>query len=106
MRHIGSHKGTGVESAYSHVAGAVHGALGVVPPGASRRLLLENSAGPGDNVGGEFGDLAELMARLADVSDRVGICFDTCHAHAAGHEMSGAEMTGDVMAEFDEVVGL
>ncbi len=104
--HIGSHKGTGLESAYSHVAGAVHGALAVVPPGASPRLLLENSAGTGDNVGGEFGDLAELMARLADVSDRVGICFDTCHAHAAGHEMSGAEMTGDVMAEFDEVVGL
>jgi deoxyribonuclease-4 len=69
-------------------------------------LLLENSAGTGDNVGGTFEDLAEMMRRLEDVGDRVGVCFDTCHAHSAGYEMSGAEMTGDVIAELDEVVGL
>ena len=104
--HIGSHKGAGLEAGYEHVESAVHAALEAVPPIGSPRLLLENSAGTGDNVGGTFEDLAELMGRLDDVRDRVGICFDTCHAHAAGYEMSGAEMTGDVIAELDEVLGL
>ena len=104
--HIGSHKGAGLEAAYSHVEGAVRGALAAVKAEGSPRLLLENSAGTGDNVGGTFEDLAALLLRLDDLDDRVGICFDTCHAHAAGYEMSGAEMTGDVMAELDQVVGL
>jgi deoxyribonuclease-4 len=104
--HIGSHKGAGLESGYAQVEGAVHAALEAVPAEGSPRLLLENSAGTGDNVGGTFEELAELMRRLEDVGDRVGVCFDTCHAHAAGYEMSGAEMTGDVVAELDEVLGL
>jgi deoxyribonuclease-4 len=104
--HIGSHKGAGLESAYAHIVDAVHSALGDVPGAGSPRLLLENSAGTGDNVGGQFEELAELLQRLADVGDRVGICFDTCHAHVAGYEMAGAELTGDVLAELDDVVGL
>jgi deoxyribonuclease-4 len=104
--HIGSHKGAGLESGYRHIVDAVHSALDEVPAETSPRLLLENSAGTGDNVGGRFEELAELVHRLHDVSDRVGICFDTCHAHAAGYEMAGAETTGDVLAELDEVVGL
>ena len=104
--HIGSHKGAGLESGYNHIESAVHAALAAVPADGCPRLLLENSAGTGDNVGGAFEDLAELIRRLEDVGDRVGVCFDTCHAHAAGHEMSGAEMTGDVIAELDDVVGL
>jgi deoxyribonuclease-4 len=104
--HIGSHKGEGLESGYAHIVDAVHGALEEVPAEGSPRLLLENSAGTGDNVGGRFEELAELLRRLDDVGDRVGICFDTCHAHASGYEMAGAELAGDVIAELDEVVGL
>ena len=104
--HIGSHKGAGLEAGYTHIVDAIHSALEEVPREGSPRLLLENSAGTGDNVGGQFEDLAELLRRLDDVGDRVGICFDTCHAHAAGYEMSGSEMTGDVLAELDDVVGL
>jgi deoxyribonuclease IV len=104
--HIGSHKGDGLESGYSHIVDAIHGALEEVPAEASPRLLLENSAETGDNVGGQFEELAELLRRLDDIGDRVGICFDTCHAHASGYDMSGAEMAGDVIAELDDVVGL
>jgi deoxyribonuclease IV len=104
--HIGSHKGAGLESGYAHIVDAVHSALEEVPGEASPRLLLENSPGTGDNVGGQFEELAELLKRLGDVGDRVGVCFDTCHAHVAGYEMAGSEMTGDVLAELDDVVGL
>jgi deoxyribonuclease-4 len=104
--HIGSHKGSGLESAYDHVVAAVEGALESVPEDGSPRLLLENSAGTGDNVGGRFEELAELLRRLSPHRGRVGVCFDTAHAHSAGYDMTGAEMAGDAIAELEEVVGL
>ena len=104
--HVGSHKGAGLEAAYEHIVAAVEEALEAVPAEGSPRLLLENSAGTGDNVGGHFEELAELLRRLEPRRDRVGICFDTAHAHSAGYEMTGAEMAGDAIAELDDVVGL
>jgi len=104
--HIGSHKGAGLDAAYRNITSAVVHALTAVPDDRAPRLLLENSAGTGDNVGGVFEELAELMRRLEAQADRVGICFDTAHAHSTGHDMSGAEMVGDTLAELDEIIGL
>ncbi len=36
---------------------------------------------------------------------RVGICFDTCHAFAAGYDLRTAESCAAVFAEFDRTVG-
>lgn len=47
------------------------------------RLLLENTAGQGTELGSRFEELAEIRSRLADPG-RVGYCIDTCHAFAAG----------------------
>jgi deoxyribonuclease-4 len=104
--HIGSHKGSGLEGGYDHIVAAVEETLEAVPAIGSPRLLLENSAGTGNNVGGNFSELAELMERLEPHADRVGLCFDTAHAHSAGDDMTGSEMAGDTLAEFDDVVGL
>ena len=104
--HIGSHKGAGLKTGYANIVAAVEAAVAAVPRENSPRLLLENSAGTGNNVGGRFEELAELMRRLEPRWDRVGICFDTAHAHSAGYDMGGAEMVGDAIAELDSVVGL
>jgi deoxyribonuclease-4 len=104
--HIGSHKGAGLAAGFNQVVAAVENALAAVPRPDSPRLLLENSAGTGNNVGGTFEELAELMNRLESHADRVGVCFDTCHAHASGYEMTGSEMSGDTIAELDSVLGI
>ena len=55
------------------------------------RLLIENTAG-GDNA---MARRLERIARLWDAigqakgGDTVGICLDTCHAHAGGEELVG-----------------
>ncbi|MCA9287318.1 MAG: deoxyribonuclease IV, partial [Phycisphaerales bacterium] len=44
---------------------------------------LENTVGSGSNLGREFEELGALRAMIAEatgVADRVGFCFDTCHA--------------------------
>jgi len=45
--------------------------------------LLENTAGQGTSLGWRFEHLAEILDRVRE-PERVGICFATCHAFAAG----------------------
>lgn len=67
--------------------------------------VIENTAGQGSNLGFSFYQLRYLIDRVEDKS-RVGICIDTCHAFAAGYDLSGAEACEKTFAELDEVVGL
>ena len=70
---------------------------------------LENTVGSGSNLGREFGELAALRAMIADATgrgDRVGFCFDTCHAHAGGYDMSTRAGADAVLDEFDRTCGL
>ncbi len=39
-------------------------------------------------------------------SPRVGVCFDTCHAFAAGYDMRTKEGFEATLEEFDHIVGL
>ncbi|MFW6250116.1 MAG: deoxyribonuclease IV [Alkalispirochaetaceae bacterium] len=68
-------------------------------------LVLENTAGQGSNVGYRFEHLARII-ELIDVKSRVGVCLDTCHAYAAGYDISTAAGWNRTMEEFDSVVGL
>jgi len=68
-------------------------------------VLLELTAGSGTSVGGSFQDLAAILARIpAPLRDRLGVCFDTCHAYAAGYDLVG-DYEG-VWHAFDDVLGL
>ncbi len=74
--------------------------------------VIENTAGQGSNIGYRFEHLAEIIDQVEDKS-RVGVCFDTCHAFAAGYNLLDNEdalFDGDgfnaVWDEFDRVVGL
>lgn len=47
------------------------------------RILLENTAGQGSEVGTTLEQLVQTRARTI-APERVGFCFDTCHGFAAG----------------------
>lgn len=60
------------------------------------RVLLELTAGAGTSVGGTFEELAAIVRRVpVPWRERVGICFDTCHAWVGGY---------DLLRDFDGVV--
>lgn len=67
--------------------------------------VIENTAGQGSNVGYKFEHLAEIIDKVEDKS-RVGICIDTCHAFAAGYDLTTAEACEKTFAELDKVTGL
>ena len=66
--------------------------------------VIENTAGQGSNLGYDFKHLRYIIDRVEDKS-RVGVCIDTCHAFAAGYDLSTQESCEKVFAEFDEIVG-
>jgi deoxyribonuclease IV len=53
------------------------------------RLLIEPTAGGGGALAADITSLAAYLDALAD--DRVGVCIDTCHLHAAGHDVSSPQ---------------
>ncbi len=102
--HPGSHVGSGVPAGVARVAAALD--LGL-PIGEEHRagVLLEITAGQGNTIGARFEDLGAIL-RLAKRSDRLGICFDTCHALAAGYEFRDASTYRETMNALDRAVGL
>ena len=68
-------------------------------------LLLENTAGTKNSVGGRFEEIGRIIDGVKR-DDLVGVCFDTCHAFAAGYELRTADALDATMARFDETIGL
>ena len=68
------------------------------------KAVIENTAGQGSNLGFSFAQIARIIDGVDDKS-RVGVCVDTCHAFAAGYDLSSAEGYKATWNEFDRVVG-
>jgi deoxyribonuclease-4 len=55
-------------------------------------MLIENTAGGDGAMARSFEAIARLWEAVGDASGRngeIGFCLDTCHAHAAGEDLSG-----------------
>ncbi len=54
------------------------------------RVLLELTAGAGTSIGGSLENLGRIVEAVPEPHrDRLGICFDTCHAWVAGLDLRG-----------------
>ncbi len=102
--HPGAHTGSGEEAGLLRIAQALDEAQARTP-GFKLVVLLENAAGQGSTLGGKFEHLAEILSRVSD-SKRLGVCLDTCHAHAAGYDLRTHEGYEAVMESLDRTVGL
>lgn len=70
-------------------------------PGKSQ-LIIETAAGT--TIGAQFRDVALMRERAG--SDRVKVCFDTCHAFAAGHDVRTPASIKAMLKTFDATIGL
>jgi deoxyribonuclease-4 len=69
---------------------------------------LENTAGAGTTIGRRFEDLARLRGMIVDRTGegrRVGYCIDTCHAFAAGYDLSTPAGAAKVLEEIGAMLG-
>lgn len=104
VTHPGAHVGSGEDAGLRRVTEGLDEALRRTA-GFKVKVLLENTAGQGTCLGHRFEHLARLIADSADPG-RLAVCFDTCHAFAAGYDLSTQEGYDATFAEFARVVGL
>ncbi|MGN7468707.1 deoxyribonuclease IV [Brevibacillus sp. SAFN-007a] len=79
--HFGQYKGTDVLAGYKRMIQRVNHILDGWDGQA--KLLIENNAGQGNRMGTTLEELVQVRQLLAE-PQKVGFCFDTCHAFASG----------------------
>ena len=86
VMHPGSYVESTPEAGLERIATAIQEVYEKVAP-KHAWLLLENTAGQGSNLGWDMEQLGWLLDRSGQAM-QVGVCLDTCHAHAAGYDFS------------------
>jgi deoxyribonuclease-4 len=69
------------------------------------KILLETVAGQGHNLGRKFHHLEDIISNIEN-KQRIGVCFDTCHAFASGYDFTTKDKYNKMWDEFDETIGL
>lgn len=101
--HTGSAAGAGREAALRRVREALLPLLGSLADGGPD-LLLEPMAGQGFMLCATVTDLPPYLDAL-DWHPRAGICLDTCHLFAAGHDLAAPGAASALLAEFGGLAG-
>jgi deoxyribonuclease-4 len=102
VTHLGHHLGAGDEMGEARVIAALDRAVTNAP--GDVRLLLENTAGEKNSVGSHFASIARIIDGCA-CADRLGVCFDTCHAFGAGYDLRTADGIDEIFSAFDDAIG-
>ena len=101
--HPGSHlREISEESCLNLIIECIEQAMETVP---EIKVVLENTAGQGSNLGNKFEHLAYIIKKIKD-KNRIGVCLDTCHTYAAGYDIKTPEGYEATFKSFEDIVGL
>lgn len=89
--HPGSHVGAGAIEGIKQV---IKGLNEVLTKDSPVYIALETMAGKGSEIGRDFEELARIYDGVVN-SDKLRVCFDTCHVHDSGY---------DIINDFDGVI--
>jgi deoxyribonuclease IV len=102
VAHLGSHKGTGDKKGIEKLIKAFTKAAKETKDDVT--ILLENTAGQKNSVGSDFEQLGSILFQLKP-EKRFGICFDTCHAFAAGYDLRTEKAASLTLEKFKKEIG-
>ncbi|MCI9167711.1 MAG: deoxyribonuclease IV [Dorea sp.] len=97
--HPGAHVGEGTDTGTSQI---IKGLNEVLIKDTDLYIALETMAGKGSEVGRSFEELARIYDGVT-YSDKLRVCFDTCHTHDSGYDIIH-DFDG-VISEFDRMIG-
>jgi deoxyribonuclease-4 len=103
ITHLGSHKGKGKDFGIRRFAKALDRIIAESNPKTT--ILLENTAGSGNEIGSNFEEIAEII-NSSNYGKKLGLCLDTCHAYAAGYNIAMKEGLQDALSKIDTLIGL
>jgi len=102
VTHLGSHLGHGKKEGFKRIIASVNNSFSEVDN--KLVLLLENTAGTRNSTGSSFEDIQYIASRIKD-RERIGVCFDTAHAFAAGYDLVSRGAVEYTLRRFDETIG-
>jgi deoxyribonuclease-4 len=106
--HLGSHMGKGPKNGIAQLIKACKTALSncsdLHSAKNSVKVLLENSSGQKNSIGSSIEEIAEIFDRL-DSGD-FGLCLDTCHAFAAGYDLSAEKGVTQLLDLISDNIGI
>jgi deoxyribonuclease IV len=104
--HPGSFRGADREQGLLRTAAAIAASTeGLDLAKAGLTILIENTAGAEFSLGGNFGQVAEVLDQLRGIVP-VGACIDTCHLHVAGYDIVGQDGFYETLRQLDGIIGL
>jgi deoxyribonuclease-4 len=111
VAHPGNYKDLTREQGILNVAeGLAKGWMGVrdeLKKNAGLAILLENTAGAKNQLGGDLADLATLRQLVSPYMDiPVGYCLDTCHLYVYGRDISTEGGLASALREAEEILRL
>ena len=75
----------------------------VLYPEMTTIVLLETMSGKGSEVGRSFEEIRKIIDGT-ELSDKLGVCLDTCHVYDAGYDV--VNNLDDVLDAFDRIIGI
>ena len=99
--HPGAHMGEGIEKGIERIADSFKRILENTN-NDDTYIAIETMAGKGSECCSKFEEIAEIMKIVN--SDRLVVCFDTCHTNDAGYDI--VNDYDNVLNHFDNVIGL
>ncbi len=103
VMHPGSHGGGGTDMGIARLTAGLNEVL--KEDFGQAKLLLENTAGAGNTLGSTMAEIGSIID-AAGGDERLGLCFDTCHAFAAGYDLATEKGLDQTLHEIDELIGL
>ncbi|AUX26654.1 endonuclease IV [Sorangium cellulosum] len=103
--HPGAHRGLGEEAGLDRIGESLAMVLARAK-GLRATLCIENTAGQGTTLGDRIDRIAAMIERAGPERARLGVCIDTQHAFAAGHDLRSEAGYERFWADFDRQLGM
>jgi deoxyribonuclease-4 len=104
VMHPGAHLGSGEAAALARIVSGLDEVFKATTSSAVR-IALENTAGQGSCLGHTIRHLASIHDQV-NQPKRLGVCLDTAHLFAAGHDIRTPKGWNAAIAEVDSLIGL
>jgi len=101
--HMGSHKEVGEEVGFNQITLAIN--IVQEEQDESVMILLENASGQGSELGYDLLHLKRVIEKVK-FPERIGVCFDLCHAYQAGYDVATQNGLSRTLKIFDDLIGL
>ncbi|MCL4428894.1 MAG: deoxyribonuclease IV [Deltaproteobacteria bacterium] len=103
--HPGSNKILSEKETIKRIADNLNYIIAVTASFTRIRLVIETTAGQGNQIGYKIEQIAEIIELVED-KNKIGVCIDTCHIFSAGYDIINKKSYDKFIAHFDDVIGL